>query len=102
MNKYESVIIINPDLNEDIVQDVIEKMKELIISFTEKNKESLVVEDLGKKRLAYQIRKCEFGRYFIFDCFYANSEDTSELERMYKVTEEIIKFIVVRKDVDDE
>ena len=54
-------------------------------------------KDLGKKKLAYEIRKNTEGRYILFE-FACNSELISELERVYRITTEVIKFVVVRKD----
>lgn len=101
MNKYESVIIIKPNLMEDRVKEIIEKIKELMISFSSENTNELKIEDLGKKKLAYSISNFNEGIYILF-YFNANNENISELERMYRITEEILKFIVVRKDDDDE
>ena len=102
MNKYESVIIIKPDLMEEKVEEIIEKIKELMISFTDKNKDDLKIENLGKRKLAYSIKNYSEGIYIIFT-FNANSENISELERVYRIKkEEVMKFIVVRKDDDYE
>ena len=55
------------------------------------------VKELGKKRLAYEIEGCKEAFYVEFD-FEANPELIAELERNYRITDEIIKFIVVRRD----
>ena len=62
MNKYESVIIINPNLEEEAIKALIEKFSNLI------NTDGKVdsVEELGKKRLAYEIRKNKEGYYVVF------------------------------------
>ena len=51
---------------------------------------------MGKKRLAYEIKKCKEGTYMLFN-FEANPDSISELERVYRITDDIIKFIVVKK-----
>lgn len=92
MNKYESVIIINPVLSEESVKALEAKITELINANGKVEK----VEILGKKRLAYEIGKNKEGIYVVFN-FEANPESIKELERVYRITDEIIKFIVVKQ-----
>ena len=92
MNKYESVIIINPNVEENSLKELIERFKTLI------NTDGKVeqVNELGKKKLAYEINKNKEGYYVVYD-FEANPKLIAELERNYRITDEIIKFIVVKK-----
>ena len=92
MNKYESIIIINPNNDETEINNIINKISNLI------NENGIVesVEKLGKKRLAYEIKKNKEGHYVIIN-FEANNEFITELERNYRIMQEIIKFIVIRK-----
>ena len=53
--------------------------------------------ELGKKKLAYEIRKQNEGIYYLFE-FESDPDFIKELERIYRITDEIMKFIVVRKD----
>ena len=55
------------------------------------------VNELGKKRLAYEIAKQKEGYYIVID-FEANPSLIAELERIYRITDNVMKFIVVRKD----
>ena len=93
MNKYESVIIINPNLEEEAIKSLIEKLSNLI------NTDGKVssVEEAGKKKLAHEIKKNKEGYYVIFK-FEAKPESITELERVYRITDEVIKFIVVKEE----
>ena len=51
---------------------------------------------MGKKTLAYEIKKCKEGIYLLFN-FEAKPDSIAELERVYRITDEIMKFIVVKK-----
>ena len=93
MNKYESVIIINPNLEGEAIKALIEKFSKLINS--DGKVES--VEELGNKKLAYEIKKNKEGYYVVFK-FEANPNLISELERVYRITDEVIKFIVVKEE----
>ncbi len=93
MNKYESVVIINPNLEAESVKALIEKFSGLINS----NGTVSSVEELGKKRLAYEIKKLNEG-YYVVVKFEAKPELITELERVYRITDEVMKFIVVKEE----
>ena len=93
MNSYESVIIINPNVDEEKIKEITSKVETLINN----NGKVTKVDELGIKKLAYEIKKCKEAYYFIF---YFESDPTfiTELERTYKITDEIIKFITVKQE----
>ncbi len=93
MNKYESIIIISPVVEEEGIKSLITKFSDLINS--EGKVES--VEEMGKRKLAYEVKKNKEGYYVLFN-FEAKPELIVELERNYRITDEVIKFIVVRKE----
>lgn len=93
MNKYESVIIINPNLEGEAIKALIEKFSNLI----NKNGTVSSVEEVGLKKLAYEIKKNKEGYYIIFK-FEAKPDSIDELERVYRITDEVIKFIVVKEE----
>ena len=92
MNKYESVVIINPNVDEQAMKALVEKFSTLINSDGKVEK----VNELGKKKLAYEIAKNKEGFYVVYE-FEANPGFITELERNYRITDEVIKFIVVKK-----
>lgn len=93
MNKYESVIIINPSLEEQGIRDVITKFTDLI------NSDGKVenVDEMGRRKLAYEIKKQSEGYYVVYT-FEANPEFITELERIYRITDSVMKFITIRKE----
>ena len=93
MNKYESVVIINPNVDEEAIKGLVQKFTDLINTDGKVEK----VDELGKRKLAYEVQKNKEGYYVIFT-FEAKPDSITELERNYRITDEIIKFIVVRKD----
>ena len=52
---------------------------------------------MGKKKLAYEVKKNKEGFYVLIN-FEAKPDSITELERNYRITDEVIKFIVVRKE----
>ncbi len=93
MNKYESVIILNPGLDDDKVKALEDTFTDLI----NKNGKVEKVENMGKKKLAYDVKKQKEGIYVTF-YFEAAPELISELERNYRITDEVIKFIVIKTE----
>ena len=93
MNKYESIIIVKPDVNEEGLKALEEKFTGLI------NEAGKVesVENMGKKKLAYPIKKYTGATYILFN-FEAKPTSIKELERVYRITDEILKHIVVKKE----
>lgn len=93
MNKYESVVIINPTVDEESMKALITRYTDLINGDGKVEK----VDELGKKTLAYKVKKFEEGFYAVFH-FEANPSLITELERNFRITDEIIKFMTIKKD----
>ncbi len=93
MNKYESVVIIDPSVDEEKVKELSQKFTDLINNDGKVEK----VEELGKKRLAYEVKKNKEGYYVVIG-FEANPSLIAELERNYRIMDEVIKFITVKAD----
>ena len=93
MNKYESVIIVNPTVDEDKLKELVKKFTDLINTNGKVEK----VDELGKKTLAYEIKKNKEGFYFVF-YFEADPSLIAELERNYRITDEVIKYLDIKID----
>lgn len=91
MNKYESVVIINPNVDEEGVKSLVKKFTDLINTDGKVEK----VDELGKKKLAYEVQKNKEGYYVVF-YFEANPNLIAELERNYRITDEVIKFMSIK------
>ena len=94
MRKYETIFILDPDLEEEPAQSAIEKVKGII---TQANGEILKVEDWGKRKLAYIVKKKPKGRFILIH-FSGTPALLSELERNFRVMDAVIKFQSVRLD----
>ena len=93
MNKYESVVIINPNVDAEGVKTLTQRFTDLINNDGKLEK----VDEIGKKKLAYEIKKNAEGNYIAFH-FEANPNLISELERNYRITDEVIKFMTIKVD----
>ena len=93
MNPYESVIIINPNVDEAGVKALEDKFTGLI----NENGKVEKVDSMGKRKLAYEIKKFVEGTYLVFN-FESKPEAIKELERVYRITDDVLKFIVIKKE----
>ena len=92
MNEYETIFLISNRIKEEQRRNVVNKIKELISS----NGQIDTTEDLGEKKLAYEVKKHKKAFYYIIN-FKSKPEFIYNLERNYKLNEEIIKFMTIRK-----
>ncbi len=90
---YETVMIIRPTLGEEATNAIIEKFKDLIASAGTVDE----VEDWGKRRLAYEIDD-ETEGYYVFIKFTAEPELPAELDRVYNITDGILRSLIVAKE----
>lgn len=91
--KYEAVYILNPALGEEVVVATAEKLQALIES-------SATIEKLdvwGRRRLAYEINDQKEG-YYVLVNFSAEPEFPKELERVLKITDGVMRYLVLRTD----
>lgn len=93
MNKYESIIIINDSLENEQKNAFIEKIEK----FIKENGKLDKTEIIGTRKLAYEIKKNIFGYYVVYD-FYTKASTIAELERIYKISDEVLKFINMRME----
>ncbi|MEG1049839.1 MAG: 30S ribosomal protein S6 [Oscillospiraceae bacterium] len=90
MQKYESTMVISTKQDEETIKGLVEKFKTLI----ETNGTLVSVDEWGKRRLAYLINKESEGYYVLFT-FESNSEFPAELDRVYKITEGLLRTMII-------
>jgi len=94
MRQYETVFLISPNLEEEETAKIITQISGII----SKEKGKLIQEDRwGKRRLAYPIKKFEEA-FYVFFHYEGDSNIPFELERRFKQTEAILRFLTVKKE----
>src|SRR5689334_2730282 len=93
LRDYEILYIVRPDLEEDKVQDVVKRVNSLI-SRTGGSSEQTSL--WGKRKLAYEVKHQKEGSYVLQD-FTIDPGRVPELEAALKITEEVLRHLVVRK-----
>ncbi len=96
MRKYETIYIVQPDLGEDDIKSLSDKVRE-VVSGMKGN--CLRLEDWGTRRLAYPIRKQGRGRYFFLNCE-GDSKLIAELERRLRLDDKVLRYQSVRLEKD--
>ncbi|MDA8442800.1 MAG: 30S ribosomal protein S6 [Peptococcaceae bacterium] len=94
MKAYELLYILKPELDEETTSNVIDKFSAVI---TNNKGEVVSVDKWGKRRLAYEIEDRREGFYTLVN-FKAEPELPQELERVMKISDEVLRFLVTAKD----
>lgn len=91
---YESILVVSCKLAEEEQKAVIEKFKNMI----ENNATLESVDEWGVRKLAYLINKESEGYYVLFN-FTAPADFVAELDRVYNITDGVLRSIIVRRNV---
>ncbi|MFD2615277.1 30S ribosomal protein S6 [Paenibacillus gansuensis] len=92
MRKYEVMYIIRTDIEQEAVQSTVEKFQGII---TNNGGEITKHDVMGKRRLAYEIEKFRDGVYVLVN-FTAEPSVVSELERVMKISDEVIRYLITQ------
>ena len=93
MRDYEVLYIVRADLDDDKVQDVVKRVNTLI----ERSGGAAERTNLwGKRKLAYEVKHQKEGSYVLQD-FRISQDRIPELESALKITEEVLRHLIVRK-----
>jgi small subunit ribosomal protein S6 len=94
MNKYELLFVIAPSLTEEEVKAVVEKAKEVVV-----NGGGVVdnVDEWGKRSLAYEINHINEG-YYVLVNFTSSPELPKELDRVLRISDNVIRHLIVKLD----
>ncbi len=94
MTQYETTFLLSPNLEEEETEKIIVEMVEVVS--TKKGK--MINEDRwGKRKLAYPIRKFEEA-FYVFFLYEGDSDIPFELERRFKQSEAILRYLTVKKE----
>ncbi|MCX8159514.1 MAG: 30S ribosomal protein S6 [Candidatus Saccharicenans sp.] len=97
MNQYETGFIVAPNLPEEEASALINQLAEVISARNGR----MIKKDLwGKRKLAYPIKRFSEGLY-VFFTYEGAPAIPAELERRFKQTDAILRFITIKKDPRD-
>ena len=95
MRDYEMMYIIKPDVPEETIAEIKDKLHKIIDDFG-----GVFTQEApgwGKKRMAYRIQDYQEGIYVLW-YFQGKPETVKELDRVIRISEHIMRHIIIRKD----
>lgn len=105
MQILETITILQPGLNEQVIKREINKATKLLQQYSKVKQ--VKVKDIGEKKLAYDVKSYSYGYYITYTWVVDGNDDTmslSEVERFMRTNDYVLKFIATRlcSDHDDD
>lgn len=94
MNFYECVLLLKPTLSEEESSSVVGKFEKIVV---ERNGTVHAIQHLGKKKLAYELKKERKAEYVILYIELPNASDELELERSARLDERVLKSMILKR-----
>ena len=88
---YETYIIVDGNLEDNVIEDIITKYESLL---KKNGVEIKNIEKIGRKRLAYSIKKKQNGFYICYEII-SDPDYISKLERIYKLDENVLRYLTI-------
>lgn len=92
MREYELTYIVRPDMEEEALEEISKKVEQVV---TGNGGQVTEVKHWGKRRLAYPIQKLREG-YYVLNRIQLEPQMLKEVERSLTLSEEIIRYLIVR------
>ena len=100
MRHYEAMYIVDAEAPDEALEPILEKYKKVVTDGGGEVSEAGKWEK-GRRQLAYEIQKKREGMYLMMQ-FTANAEVPEELDRIFRISDDVIRHIIVRQDGDEE
>jgi len=97
INRYETVCIVKPDVGDETVKGIIQKVTSAIEA---ESGTVAKVDEWGRKRLAYPIEKKNEGYYFVIE-FNCSGATSKEVGRILNLNEDVLRYQTIRLDEDE-
>lgn len=94
MRPYEAMVVLRPNLEQDALEAVLTRLTDVV---TDQGGQITHVDQWGKRRLAYEIDGLIEGYYVVIK-FQGDPGITTELERIMRITDSVMRFLVVRDE----
>ena len=92
MNKYEIMFIVRPEIDEKTRDASVKTLEKAL-----KDNKATITEskDMGQKELAYEIKKCKSGYYYLYNIEAKNDKAVNEFSRLARIDENILRYLVL-------
>jgi small subunit ribosomal protein S6 len=92
--EYELVFVVRPDVADEDLEVIKDRTTRIL---EERDGSLLEIEDWGKRRLAYDIRKYNKGHYFLFR-YLGGANAVDEIERIFRIDDSILRFLHIKEN----
>lgn len=92
--KYELTVVFDGQLEQTVVDEKVEELNKLM---KDSKCEVIQQDDLGKRRLAYEIMKRQYG-YYIYFLFESDGNSIKDVENNLKLNENVLRYLTVKLD----
>ena len=96
VREYEAVLILRPETNKEAISALVNRIQNIM---TSQGSRLQTIDNWGLRTLAYPVKRCKRGIYLYFR-FLAGSGTVTELERILRIREEVLRYLTVRVDED--
>jgi small subunit ribosomal protein S6 len=100
LRHYEALYVVDPEITDEDLEPIMEKYKKIVADGGGTVGETGKWEQ-GRRRLAYEIDGRREGMYVLMN-FESNSEVPKELDRIYRISDDVFRHMIVRQDEDEE
>lgn len=95
MNKYEIMFIVRPDVDENARKETVQGLEKALTG----NKATIILsKELGQKELAYEIKKCKSGFYYLYNIETSDDASVKEFDRVARIDENVIRHLILNLD----
>ena len=91
MREYETTLVVQPEISDEGAQSILERLDGILDRSAQTR---LCVEDLGKRKLAYEIKKFHKGHYYVLS-FLGDGKAVPGLERSLRLDESVLRFLTI-------
>ena len=95
MRNYEIMFIIKTTLSEDDTKKVIENFGKVL---TDNGAKIIDKKDMGQRELAYEIKKCKSGYYYLYEIEASDDKAIKEFDRLALISNDIIRHLITKKE----
>ncbi|HZK24512.1 MAG TPA: 30S ribosomal protein S6 [Oscillospiraceae bacterium] len=95
MTKYETMFILRPEQDDDTYNTMVEKFTGIIEA---EGGEITNINRMGRRKLAYEVKKQFREGYYVLINYTAEPSVTNELERNFKISDDVIRYLIVREE----
>ncbi|MEH1888054.1 MAG: 30S ribosomal protein S6 [Nostoc sp.] len=95
---YETMYILRPDLGDELIEQAITKYQNLL---RDQGAEDIQIQNRGKRRLAYEIKKHRDGIYIQLN-YTAPATAIAPFERAMRLSEEVIRYLTIKQEAEQE